>query len=208
MPYSYTGNFPNQQVKNSGVFTHADATNLQSFGEWGGSLELVEEQTISSNVVNVDFINLENNPYDIYYCTIENLKATGTAQIYWRFSSNNGTSFIDGSSAYEYSSFRTLSNGSTNQFRNNGNVIATDSYTSTGVSSHNSHFYLLNMLDSGKYSMLTQHTTSLLAVSGNYRCTFGGGVLTTAGTHNAFQVLAGGTWTAGTIKCYGVKEIE
>ena len=205
---AYLGTQPNDVKKNTGLYTPSEILQLTKDGSWGGSLELVEEQTISSNVVNVDFINLANNPYDIYYCTIENLKATGTAQMYWRFSNDNGSSFIQGASDYDYSSFRTLSNGSTNQYRNNGNVIATDVYSSTGVSSINAHFYLLNMLDSAKYSMLTQHTTALLASSGNYRCTFGGGVLTTAGTHNAFQVLAGGTWTAGTIKCFGVKEIE
>ena len=210
MSYGYLGDTSTsikQQVKNAGVLSVSDVLDLEGKGHLGGSLELIEEQTISSNVQNVDFINLEDNPFDVYYCTIENLKATTTAHIYWRFSNDNGSSFIQGATSYDYASFRILANGSTNEYTNNGSVIATDSYTSTGVSSANSYFYLYNMLDSSKYSFLTQHTTNLLASSGNYRSTFGGGILTTAETHNAFQVHAGGTWTAGTIKLYGVKQL-
>ena len=53
MAYSYTGVFPNQQLKNSGVFTVKDALNLEAVGEWGGSLELIEKQT--------EFYNLAKN---------------------------------------------------------------------------------------------------------------------------------------------------
>jgi len=205
MPYGYLGQTPNQQVKNSGVFSVGDVKALTDVGQLGGSLELIEEQTISSNVSSVDFINLENNPYGVYLCHIQNLQATSTSQIAWRFSIDNGSSFIS-TVAYEYASMRILSNGSTNEYNNNGVAILTDTYTGTGVSSHNSYFYLYNMLDNAKYSLLTQHTTSLLGVSGNYRTTFGGGVLATAGKNNAFQILAG-TMTGGSIKLFGMKEI-
>jgi len=206
MPFGYIGqNQTKQKVKNSGVLSSFEISHLEKQGHAGGSLELIEEQTVSSNVSSVDFINLANNPFDVYLCHIQNLKATGTAQIAWRFSIDNGSSFIS-TTSYHYASFRILSNGSTNEYRNNGTSILTDSYTSTGVSSANSYFYLYDMLDSSKYSFLTQHTTNLLASSGNYRNTFGGGGLPTAQTHNAFQVLAG-TITGGSIKLYGVKQI-
>ena len=207
MHYGYIGqNTPNQTVSNSGVFSISDVADLEKQGKFGGSLELIEEQTISSNVSSVDFINLEDNPFDVYLCHIKNLKATTTAQIFWRFSNDNCSSFIQGATSYDYASFRIISNGSTNEYTNNGSTILTDSYTSTGVSSHNSYFYLYNMLNSSRYSFLTQHTTSLLASSGNYRSTFGGGILTTAETHNAFQVGAG-TMTGGTIELFGVKNL-
>ena len=206
MPFGYIGqNQTKQKIKNSGVLSSFEISHLEKQGHAGGSLELIEEQTVSSNVSSVDFINLANNPFDVYLCHIQNLKATGTAQIAWRFSIDNGSSFIS-TTAYQYASFRILSNGSTNEYRNNGTSILTDSYTSTGVSSANSYFYLYDMLDSSKYSFLTQHTTNLLASSGNYRNTFGGGGLPTAQTHNAFQILAG-TITGGSIKLYGVKQI-
>ena len=206
MPYGYLGqNAPNQTVSNSGVFDISSAADLTKQGKFGGSLELIEEQTVTSNVSSVDFINLANNPFDVYVCSIHNLKATTTGHIAWRFSTDNGSTFIS-TTAYQYASFRIIANGSTNEYNNNGTSILTDSYTSTGVSSANSYFYLYNMLDSSKYSFLTQHTTNLLASSGNYRSTFGGGSLSTAQTHNAFQVLAG-TITEGTIKLFGIKQL-
>jgi hypothetical protein len=51
MPYGYTGqNLINQTVKNSGVFSISDVADLEKQGKFGGSLELIEEQTISTDV--------------------------------------------------------------------------------------------------------------------------------------------------------------
>ena len=41
MAFSYVGNFPNQQFKNSGIYSLDDLNNLASVGELGGSLELI-----------------------------------------------------------------------------------------------------------------------------------------------------------------------
>ena len=47
MPYGYLGqNTPNQTVSNSGVFSISDVASLEKQGKFGGSLELIEEQTI------------------------------------------------------------------------------------------------------------------------------------------------------------------
>ena len=48
MPYGYLGQTPNQQFKNSGVFSVGDAKALTDVGQLGGSLELIQEQTFSS----------------------------------------------------------------------------------------------------------------------------------------------------------------
>ena len=48
MAFSYVGNFPNQQVSNSGVLSLDDINNLESTGELGGSLELID--TISQKL--------------------------------------------------------------------------------------------------------------------------------------------------------------
>ena len=56
MPYGYLGTTPNQQLKNSGVFSVEEALALKNLGELGGSMELIQSQTASSAVVN--FTNL------------------------------------------------------------------------------------------------------------------------------------------------------
>ena len=60
MPFGYLGTTPNQQLKNSGVFSVSEALQVQKDGEWGGSLELIEEQTVSS-VTDVDFTSIKQN---------------------------------------------------------------------------------------------------------------------------------------------------
>ena len=63
MPYGYLGQTPNQQVKNSGVFSVGDAKALTDVGQLGGSLELIQEQVITSTTSAVDFTDLKN--YDV-----------------------------------------------------------------------------------------------------------------------------------------------
>ena len=69
MAYSYTGVSPNQQLKNSGVFTVKDALNLEAVGEWGGSLELIEKQTVSGTPLTVDFDNIKSSKYNTHFIT-------------------------------------------------------------------------------------------------------------------------------------------
>jgi hypothetical protein len=207
MPYGYLGqNTPNQTVSNSGVFSISDVADLEKQGKFGGSLELIEEQTVSGSPSTIDFINLANNPFDVYLVHISNLISTSQTQISYRFSNDNGTTFQSGASDYEYSGFRIISNGAVNDPRSTGaSGIGTDAYTNTSTSNFNSYVYLYNLLDSTKYSSLTQHSTTNLA--GNFRTTFGGGVYQTAETINAFQILTSSTLTSGNAKLYGIKEI-
>ena len=47
MPFGYLGTTPNQKLNNSGVFSVEEALQVQKDGEWGGSLQLIEEKSIS-----------------------------------------------------------------------------------------------------------------------------------------------------------------
>jgi len=206
MPYGYLGqNQPNQTVSNSGVFSITDVAELQSQGKLGGSLELIEEQTVSGTPSSIDFINLANNPYDVYFLTLNNIQTSATSQNTIRFSNNNGSSFI--ASGYQYAFQRLTTAGSSFEGKStSATQINTEmlSDTSTG-SSGNGYFYLYNLLNSSKYSFTTFQFFSSWS---DERMTFGGGVYPTAETHNAFQIVASsGNFTSATIKLYGVKQI-
>jgi len=54
---AYLGTQPNDVKKNTGLYTPSEILQLTKEGSWGGSLELIEEQTVSGNPNNVDFIN-------------------------------------------------------------------------------------------------------------------------------------------------------
>tara|TARA_R100000808_G_scaffold5062_2_gene15677 strand:+ start:9292 stop:9912 length:621 start_codon:yes stop_codon:yes gene_type:complete len=206
MPYGYLGTTPNQQLKNSGVFSVEEALALQNVGELGGSLEHIETQTVSSAVSSVDFINLADNPYEVYFLQVNNIKTSATSQARLRFSNDNGSSFI--STGYEYANFRLTTGGSaagsnnTNHAQINTNLL---SDTTSSVSA-NGYFYLYDLVNSSKYSFATYH------VMGDYspdtRTSFGVGLLPTAEVHNAFTIQASsGNLTSATMKLYGIKEL-
>ncbi len=74
MSYGYIGDTSTsikQQVKNTGVLSVSNVLDLEGKGHLGGSLELIEEQTVSG-VATVNFTNLKGNIYDAHFLTIEN----------------------------------------------------------------------------------------------------------------------------------------
>jgi len=207
MPYGYLGqNQPNQTVSNSGVFSITDVAELQSQGKLGGSLELIEEQTVSSAVASIDFINLENNPYDVYFLQVNNIKTSASSQARLRFSNDNGSSFI--STGYNFSNFRLTTAGSSSDTKNtNHTQINTNlvSDTTSNVSA-NGYFYLYDLLDSTKYSFANYHI--MADYSAGARTSYGGGNLATAEVHNAVTIQASsGNLTSATMKLFGVKKI-
>ena len=64
MPYGYLGVKPNQKVKNAGILDVTDAAILNKDGHLGGSWELIQTQSHSSNVTAVDFTSIEESKYD------------------------------------------------------------------------------------------------------------------------------------------------
>ena len=63
MPYGYLGEQPKQSKTNSGVFNTVDVLDLQTDGEWGGSLEHIET-LLPDGVNNITCSVLPTN-YDI-----------------------------------------------------------------------------------------------------------------------------------------------
>ena len=61
MAFSYVGNFPNQQVSNSGVLSLDDLNNLESTGELGGSLEHIKTVTFNSTTSTIDITDIQEN---------------------------------------------------------------------------------------------------------------------------------------------------
>ena len=75
MAFSYVGNFPNQQVSNSGVLSLDDINNLESTGELGGSLELIQSQSVSG-VSQVDFTSIKQTKYDVHYVQLISMETS------------------------------------------------------------------------------------------------------------------------------------
>ena len=210
MPYGYIGqNQPNQALSNTGVLSVQDTLNLKKQGYLGGSLELVEEKSIISGSA-LDFINLADNPYDVYYLTISKLQGDSSSEIEYRFSNDNGVTFNAGLTDYMYASYRVTDANTTFEDKSNGaSAIRTDSYVSTAASTSifGVYCYFYNLLDNTAYSQMNQHSVTSLSLQ--TRSTYGGGILKTAEVNNAIRITTGGAvdFTSGTAKLFGIKKI-
>jgi hypothetical protein len=216
MPYGYTGqNLINQTVKNSGVFSISDVADLTKQGKFGGSLELIEEQNLTSGASTIEFTNLKELKYDVHY-----LKGTvffdGTANsnydAYIRVSNDGGSTYESGAN-YQYAYLN--AKGESTSFNERRDTAATyfrfEGAADRAASSLNFYSYFYNLGDSGKYSFMTFQSSAVIYLSGaeQLRTRFGGQVYDVAETINALQFSTNATQydTDTNIKLYGVKQI-
>jgi len=208
MPYGYLGqNQPNQTVSNSGVFSITDVAELQSQGKLGGSLELIEEQTVSG-VSSIVFDDLKENKYDVHLLQCIGLYASTSTHINLRFSNDNGSTFE--SSNYQYAIQYIGTNGA------NGVIQSTTGTEITNITSDNNnstqaggaYHYLYNLGNSSKYSFTTgQIMDGNTNVAGVFFTQFQGGVYAVAETINAFNLFATSGTVTGTARLFGIKQI-
>jgi hypothetical protein len=197
MAYGYLGqNTPNQTVNNSGVYSITDSSNLQSQGKLGGSLELIQEQTVSS-VTDVDFTSIQQNKYDVHFATWQFEKAVGRMDI--RFYESG---VLETGNVYQYARQTGQTGGTFAESKSTGfGGIPID----VGMTNKQSqgYIYFYNLGNSAKYSFAT-----LQSFIEDYGFTFGGGVLpqTSAVDGIRFRNVDTANIT-GTLKLYGVKQI-
>lgn len=206
MPFGYVGNFPNQKIKNSGIFSPEDVLNLSSVGEYGGSLELIEEQTVSG-VSSVNFTNIKGAKYDVHLLTFFNSLNSAGGQTQMRFSNDGGSSFE--SSNYQYAMQSGDVAGNFNEFKSTS-ASYIDWISGNGGSDstelQNAYVYLYNLNDSARYSFTSSQSMSM-DTGNNGLMTYGGGLYKVAETINAIQIFPySGTFSL-TAKLYGVKKI-
>tara|TARA_B100001939_G_scaffold318419_1_gene305822 strand:+ start:787 stop:1416 length:630 start_codon:yes stop_codon:yes gene_type:complete len=209
MSYGYVGDTSTsikQQVKNAGVLSVSDVLDLEGKGQLGGSLELIEEQTISSDTT-IDFTSIQETGYGVHYLTFENMSMTaaGGNQIpYYRLSNDGGSSF-------ESSNYN-----STGQFNDAGGTgIKLTQRTTYGhlcgpqQSNYkwNGYAYFYDLGNSSKYSLATFQSVGHYSSNSKQSTSFGGSVYSVAETINAIRLSVDTTTLAGgTAKLYGVKQ--
>ena len=211
MPYGYLGqNIPNQTVSNSGVFSISDVASLEKQGKFGGSLELIEEQTANGTSTSLNFTDIKENIYDVHLLQVHSMfTSSANKLIRIRLSNNGGSSYI--ASGYQYAYQIMQSNGSFSEQKSTSDTFI-NVHTNVGtvlLESANFYVYFYNLGNSSKYSFLTHQSSSMDNTGTILGSTFGGGVLPTAEIHNAIQLIEPnllGNLT-GTAKLYGVKQL-
>jgi len=207
---SYIGVQPNNIKQNIGVYTPSEILQLEKDGNWGGSLELIEEQTVSGTPSSIDFINLANNPYDVYFMTVNSFSsATDYGALSLRVSTDNGSSFK--TTGYQYANQYNNAGSNGEQRSTSYSSITNMTPPNAGASpfASNCYAYLYNFLDSTKYSFATFQSTAYISAVPEYEGYFGGGVYPVAETHNAIRLFPQNSSNVdqGTIKLFGIKEI-
>ena len=206
---AYLGTQPNDVKVNTGLYSPSEILQLTKDGSWGGSLQLIAENNITSTTASVDFTGLANTPYDVYLLTVDNFQgASDGTGLYVRLSNDNGTSFI--ATNYKYSRQRNyLSSGS--GFSQEGRSTSTTFIAHIGAVGNatdekgNARCYLYNLLSSNH--SLASYSSVNMSSSGDLDGWFGGGAYSTGEVHNAIQVVGTDNIENANIKLYGVKEI-
>ena len=206
MAFSYVGNFPNQQVSNSGVLSLDDINNLESTGELGGSQQLIQQITISSDAT-VEFTALQGPQYKTHLFVFDSIVGTSsTAQDMRIRTSNDGSSFQTSSYEYFTQDVRIAANSIINSASADGIFFAPDLDNGSEDKIYG-YVYMHNANDSDLYTKFsTWNTLYQSSVEGRMRV--GGGqrevAETTLGVQ--FYTSASGGFASGTIKLYGIKE--
>ena len=209
MPFGYIGqNQTKQKIKNSGVLSSFEVSHLEKQGHAGGSLELIEEQTISGTVAQVDFTSIQQSKYDVHLLILSNiLTETNNKRASIRFFESG---VIETGSVYQTANqvgtaggtFSEVNNTSSNDIR-----ITDNTGNDTGESS-NIYVYCYNLGNSAKYSFVTCQSVGTDGTPTAFM-EFGGGVLPQASTVDGIRVLGNGSQnlTGGNLKLYGVKQL-
>ena len=200
MPFGYLGTTPNQQLKNSGVFSVEEALQVQKDGEWGGSLQLIQSQTFSSTQT-IDFSSIQGAKYDVMVAQLIDVQTNGgNDNIDMRFFEGG---VIESASVYQYA----LQYGYPSTAGETKSTSADRMVIAPNQNSENSngYIYFYNLNNSSKYSFYTVQTTNLSG--GNFFYYFGGGVLPQTSTVDGIRFFSDTYNLEGTIKLYGVKQI-
>ena len=206
MPYGYLGTTPNLQLNNSGVFSVEEALSLQKVGELGGSLELIQTQTVddsdfSEEIGFVDFTNLGN--YDVHFLTYKNLFLQGYGCPALRFYESG---VLETASVYSYAYQEGISSGTFAEGKSTG-----DDFLRLGKSAYqniNGYAYLYKLLDSSKYSFVTSQSSMVEGNNLGSQMSFGGGTLPQSSAVDGIRFISDPMQWIGSleISLYGVKQ--
>ena len=171
MPFGYIGqNQTKQKVKNSGVLSSFEISHLEKQGHAGGSLELIEEQTISSNTSTIDFTTIKQAKYDVHFLQFTELNFdTDNKDLRLRFGVG-GTIDTDN----DYQRARQIISTSGNAESRDTNISYITIAGEVGSATNellNGYIYIYNAGNSNQYTF-TNHQTTQLNYLGQFQCFF------------------------------------
>ena len=201
---SFIGSQVNNVVKNSGLYTPSEILQLTKDGNWGGSLELIQSQTVSG-VSQVDFTSIQEQNYDVHFVTY-NIKPSADTQNYIRFSNDSGSSFETGN--YEYAFEIQDSASGTGETRSTSSSQMYLSYGggASANEKHTAYYYFYNLGNASRYSFITAQVNTQSS-TGSLHSFIGMSVYGVAETINGIRLYQQNGTMTGVVKLFGVKQI-
>jgi hypothetical protein len=211
MSYGYLGDTSTkikQVKKNDGILTPSDVIDLTSQGHLGGSLELIQSQTLSG-VTACNFTALKGAKYDVHVIHMINFSmdsSSSNEKFNLRFSNDGGSSYE--SANYSYALTYGETDGTFGEIRSTSDgAYENFSFSASTSSSCNAYLYFHNLHDSTRHSFVTSHSSNFSS-SSVQSFIFGGGSYFAAETIDGISIYGeAGNAFSGTAKLYGVKKI-
>ena len=214
---SYLGTQPNDVKKNTGLYTPSEILQLEKDGNWGGSLELIAEQTADGSSATIDFLDIKEDVYDVHILTYNNVGTTGSDYdlILIRLYESG---VLETASVYQWANQRIRANGGSNEYRST--VSSSLAPVNNGISSQtiegiNSYIYLYDLGNASKVSYLSWQTVEVPSYSEAqvFSANYGGGILPQASVvdgirlYNTQATSSSSISSGSNFKLYGVKEL-
>jgi hypothetical protein len=203
----YIGTQPNDVKKNIGLYTPSEILELTKDGSWGGSLELIQEQTASSDSA-LDFTSIKESKYDVHLLQVNNYQANTDNTILTIKLYESGV--LETASVYQVAIQGGRADGTFSEYKStassNGVMNIGSGIDNASSSSANGYVYFYNFGNASKYSFATAQF-SYIYYTDVYEMNFGGGVLPQASTVDGFRIVANAGTFSGNFKLFGVKQI-
>jgi len=172
-----------------------------------GKLELIQTQTVSSNVSTLTFTSLKETTYNVHFLTISRIKSDADNKAVELTDSNDGGSSYE-TSNYDWAWMYQKSNGTFIEKRNTsgGDFTIVQNVGNNTGENFSAYIYLYNLGDSAKYSFVNFQGTGITQ-DPDYISVFGGGVYHQAETIDALQLkFSSDNIASGVFSLYGIKE--
>ena len=203
---AYLGTQPNDVKKNTGLYTPSEILQLTKEGSWGGSLELIEDKTISS-VTSFEFTNLLENVYDIHLFQWAGLEwSGGNDTMSMRVSNDNGSTY-ESTAKYSYAVQLNGVGGNVSESKRTDHTSYDRLAQQLQNTCHNGYLYMYNAGNSSVYTSFTQQLNGSSVTASYYDFRYGGGAYTVTETINAIKFFTGTYSMTGNMKLFGIKKI-
>ena len=205
----YIGTQANNVKQNIGLYTPSEILQLTKDGHWGGSLELIEEQTYTGAVNQVIFDEIQEENYNVHLLIFEKVQGTAdnvqtdNIQLY-----ENGV--LETSNVYQVAQRNHRATGS---FTNASRSTASNQWN-VGVGGGNQaneklsgYMYMYNAGNSSKFTFATMHSSQWSSDPYMWH-KHGGMCLPQASKVDGIKIyVTSGNYSSYKFRLFGVKKI-